>query len=73
MHINFNRREVALAVLALIGSVSLAPATSTAAGKTPGKYVSGDFHNHTTCSDGTISMQKLINKATAKIGHHRSV
>src|SRR5512141_3320230 len=31
-----------------------------------GKYVTGDFHNHTTCSDGTISMQKLVKKATDK-------
>jgi hypothetical protein len=36
----------------------------TAVGKTPGTYVAGDFHNHTTCSDGSISMQKLIKKAT---------
>ncbi len=34
--------------------------------KTPGTYVAGDFHNHTTCSDGSISMQKLIKKSTAK-------
>ena len=31
-----------------------------------GSYVAGDFHNHTTCSDGSISMQKLVNKATSK-------
>ncbi|MEO7338172.1 MAG: hypothetical protein ABIV63_16490, partial [Caldimonas sp.] len=24
----------------------------------------GDFHNHTTCSDGAISLQKLVKKAT---------
>lgn len=30
-----------------------------------GKYVAGDFHNHTTCSDGSISMQKLVKKATS--------
>ena len=34
--------------------------------KAPGTYVAGDFHNHTTCSDGSISMQKLIKKATGK-------
>ena len=50
-----------------------APATLTAqvnctvAAKTPGTYVAGDFHNHTTCSDGSISMQKLIKKATDKV------
>ena len=26
--------------------------------------MAGDFHNHTTCSDGSISMQKLVKKAT---------
>ena len=35
--------------------------------KTRGKYVTGDFHNHTTCSDGSISMQKLVKKATDKV------
>ena len=39
----------------------------TVAAKTPGTYVAGDFHNHTTCSDGTISMEKLIKKATDKV------
>ncbi|HMJ09929.1 MAG TPA: hypothetical protein VK524_00920 [Polyangiaceae bacterium] len=32
--------------------------------KTPGTYVAGDFHNHTTCSDGSISMQKKVQKST---------
>ncbi|HXU04806.1 MAG TPA: hypothetical protein VN903_27775 [Polyangia bacterium] len=36
----------------------------TVADRTPGTYVAGDFHNHTTCSDGSISMEKLIKKAT---------
>jgi len=31
--------------------------------KAAGTYVAGDFHNHTTCSDGSISMQKLVSKA----------
>lgn len=39
----------------------------TVAAKAPGTYVAGDFHNHTTCSDGSISMQKLIKKATDKV------
>ena len=34
------------------------------AGKPGGTYVTGDFHNHTTCSDGSISMQKLVSKST---------
>ncbi|HYQ01544.1 MAG TPA: hypothetical protein VER96_22880 [Polyangiaceae bacterium] len=40
--------------------------TCSAAPKAPGTYVAGDFHNHTTCSDGSISMQKLVSKATDK-------
>ncbi len=39
----------------------------TVAAKTPGTYVAGDFHNHTTCSDGSISMQKLVKKSTDKV------
>ena len=68
MRFKFSKRDVALAAFAAIGSasVSIAPTTATAAGKTPGKYVTGDFHNHTTCSDGSISMQKLVKKATDK-------
>ncbi len=65
----FTRTRVALAALAAIGSAGMvsAPTVATAAGKTPGNYVAGDFHNHTTCSDGAISMQKLVKKATDKI------
>ncbi|HET7543205.1 MAG TPA: hypothetical protein VFK05_25200 [Polyangiaceae bacterium] len=40
--------------------------TCSAAPPAPGTYVAGDFHNHTTCSDGSISMQKLVSKATGK-------
>lgn len=36
----------------------------SAAPRTPGTYVAGDFHNHTTCSDGQISMEKMVKKAT---------
>ncbi|HEY0467970.1 MAG TPA: hypothetical protein VGC79_27410, partial [Polyangiaceae bacterium] len=40
--------------------------TCSVAPKGPGTYVAGDFHNHTTCSDGSISMQKLLKKVTDK-------
>lgn len=63
----FSKSQLALAALAALGSAAvIAPNLATAAGKTPGKYVSGDFHNHTTCSDGAISMQKLVKKSTDK-------
>jgi hypothetical protein len=52
------------------GSMAGAAGSMAGAGGAPastiGTYVAGDFHNHTTCSDGTISMQKLIQKATSK-------
>ncbi|MCE4555169.1 hypothetical protein [Pelomonas cellulosilytica] len=61
------KSQIALAAVAALGSAAvIAPNFATAAGKTPGKYVSGDFHNHTTCSDGSISMQKLVKKVTDK-------
>ena len=56
---------IALAAAMSAGAL-VTPATVVAADKTSGKYVSGDFHNHTTCSDGSISMQKLVGKATDK-------
>ncbi|WP_077033515.1 hypothetical protein [Pelomonas sp. KK5] len=68
MQNRFAHRDVALAALALIATTtaSVAPTAATAGTKTPGKYVAGDFHNHTTCSDGSISMQKLVKKSTDK-------
>jgi len=45
---------------------STAQITCSAKPIAPGTYVAGDFHNHTTCSDGSISMQKLVQKATDK-------
>jgi hypothetical protein len=75
MGLQFHKREVALAVVALIGSMSMSVATDSAVAqsnvtvaKLAGKYVAGDFHNHTTCSDGALSMQKLVKKATATWG-----
>jgi len=50
---------------------SSCPDTSTAqvrcSASPRGTYVAGDFHNHTTCSDGSISMQKLVKKATDRV------
>ncbi len=68
MQFVFKQRQIALAALAALGTATMGTApVATAAGKTPGKYVAGDFHNHTTCSDGILSMQKLIKKATDKV------
>lgn len=64
----FHRAPVALAVLGLLGAASLLLPQATAAAepaknKAAGTYVTGDFHNHTTCSDGTLSLKKLIDKS----------
>lgn len=64
-----NKTQLAVAALAALGSATLisSPTVATAAGKVAGQYVSGDFHNHTTCSDGSISMQKLVKKVTDRV------
>jgi hypothetical protein len=66
MNAHFGRKnQISLAVAAAFGSGAFAAAPAAlAASRNPGQYVAGDFHNHTTCSDGTISMQKLVKKAT---------
>jgi hypothetical protein len=64
MNMRFTRNQIALATAIGAGTLTVAPTAANC--KTPGKYVSGDFHNHTTCSDGSISMQKLVKKATDK-------
>lgn len=64
---NFSKSQIALAVAASIGAVAIGATGPANAAKTSGKYVAGDFHNHTTCSDGSISMQKLVKKSTDKV------
>jgi hypothetical protein len=68
MSFRFHKSQVALAVVTVLGAATsvVAPTVATAATKVAGQYVAGDFHNHTTCSDGAISMQKLVKKATEK-------
>jgi hypothetical protein len=52
-----------------IGQVTLADnrdnrgSSSSSGNNSTGRYVTGDFHNHTTCSDGTLSLQKLVDKS----------
>jgi hypothetical protein len=69
----FTKSQIAVAVAAAIGVSALVTASDPAnagkdkGGKSQGQYLSGDFHNHTTCSDGSTSMQKLVKKATDKV------
>ena len=62
----FSKHQIALAAISFLGAASAVAPTVASAAKVPGQYVAGDFHNHTTCSDGSLSMQKLIKKATGK-------
>jgi hypothetical protein len=72
MKLEFTRHQIALAAVAALGATAfgVAPAIATAreSGEKSdkGTYQAGDFHNHTTCSDGSISLQKLVKKATEK-------
>ncbi|MEJ1960609.1 MAG: hypothetical protein WDO56_03285 [Gammaproteobacteria bacterium] len=66
MNVGSTKNQIALAVAVAIGTSALAAAPTVATAKAPGKYVAGDVHNHTTCSDGSISMEKLVKKATDK-------
>ncbi len=67
----FPKSPIALAAIAAISALTLSgsPTVASAAEKkVSGQYVAGDFHNHTTCSDGSISMQKLVKKSTETWG-----
>ena len=45
-------------------SAALAAAVASAAGgASAGQYLAGDFHNHTTCSDGSTSVKTLTRKS----------
>jgi hypothetical protein len=69
MQQTFRRSELALAAAATlaIAGLAAAPLVASAGNKPTGHYVTGDFHNHTTCSDGTISMEKLVKKSTDRV------
>ncbi|HEU4780196.1 MAG TPA: hypothetical protein VFS58_09980 [Steroidobacteraceae bacterium] len=66
MKTEFRTTQIALAVASVLSAAAMSAAYAgepVATPKTPGTYVTGDFHNHTTCSDGSISMQKLVKKS----------
>ncbi len=66
----FTKHPLALAAFAAAATGVMAIAASSAGAQPAptGKYVAGDFHNHTTCSDGSLSIQKKVQKATAVWG-----
>jgi hypothetical protein len=70
MKTELKNKQIALAVAGALSAAAMGaafaaePAPITGLGT--GTYVTGDFHNHTTCSDGSTSMQKLVKKSTDK-------
>jgi hypothetical protein len=65
MNRGFSKNKLALGIATALGSGSIVATPLVAnANDHVGTYVSGDFHNHETCEDGSISVQKLVNKAT---------
>jgi hypothetical protein len=61
----WTRSPLALAATVALGTVGVAaaPQAAHAQNKTAGTYLAGDFHNHSTCSDGSTSMQKKVKKS----------
>ncbi len=64
MHSECRKSQIALAVATLMCAATAATVTTAAhAAKPAGKYLAGDFHNHSTCSDGSTSLQKKVKKS----------
>lgn len=68
-----HRFKLRPASLAAAAACTLAAAAPVAVQAQPakidtGRYTVGDFHNHATCSDGQISVQRLVNKSVDTYG-----
>jgi hypothetical protein len=60
-----SRRLLASAsVLAMVTGILAAPTTPAVADS----YMAGDFHNHTTCTDGTVSIETMVTKSIQTFG-----
>ena len=60
---SYSRRAVQASALVIAASVAgFAPANAGNAGETD-TYMAGDFHNHTTCTDGSTSLETMITKS----------
>jgi hypothetical protein len=71
MRVEFRKSQIAFAVATVLSAATMTAASAKdapfhAPSKSKGTYATGDFHNHTTCSDGSISMQKLVKKSIDK-------
>jgi hypothetical protein len=68
--IDTSLRGIGVTVLGVAGLTAAITGAvpASAADKAAGTYVTGDFHNHTTCSDGTVSLKKLVDKSVNTFG-----
>lgn len=56
--------QAAVAAMAALGALAAVSVPHLAgAAKVSGTYAAGDFHNHSTCSDGAVSLQKQVAKS----------
>ncbi|NWG13041.1 MAG: hypothetical protein HXY20_05845, partial [Acidobacteria bacterium] len=62
-----NRFRVAVAILGLV-ALALLPSSPFAQKTGQGRYLAGDFHNHTTFSDGSTGADELIRRAVVGYG-----
>lgn len=64
MSSEYRKSPIAIAVATVMCAATVAAvAPSAQAGKPAGKYLAGDFHNHSTCSDGSTSVQRKVRKS----------
>src|SRR5215475_10995263 len=54
-----HRLLASASVLAMVTGFLAAPTTPAVADS----YMAGDFHNHTTCTDGSVSVESLIKQS----------
>lgn len=58
------RLLVSTSIFAITAALLTMPAAPAAADT----YMAGDFHNHTTCTDGTVSIETMITKSIQTFG-----
>src|SRR5262245_59955715 len=59
-----HRLLASASVLAMVTGILAAPTTPAVADS----YMAGDFHNHTTCTDGTVSIQTMVTTSIQTFG-----
>ncbi|MBC7802069.1 MAG: hypothetical protein H7Z10_15745 [Gemmatimonadaceae bacterium] len=63
-----NYRNAKSFLLSGVSAAALLLAAGPAGAQTLPRYASGDFHNHTTCTDGVVSTQTMIRTSIEQYG-----